>query len=94
MTEAEIKKELQERDVVEVHRVMVKRDTEKVPTNTLLLTFSTPEMPMEIMVSYLKVKVALFRTGCVAATATNLATRANVSKLLQSVIGAVTQAVL
>ena len=35
---------------------MVKRDTEKVPTNTLLLTFNMPEMPMEITVSYLKVK--------------------------------------
>ena len=38
----------------------VKRDTEKVPTNTLFLTFNTPEMPMEITVGYLKVKVALF----------------------------------
>ena len=94
MTEAEIKRELQEQDVVEVHRVMVKRDTEKVPTNTLLLTFNMPEMPMEITVSYLKVKVALFRTGCIASTATNLATRASVAKLLQSVIHAVTQAVL
>ena len=37
-----------------------KRDTEKVPTNTLFLTFNTPEMPKEIMVSYLKVKVSLF----------------------------------
>ena len=52
--------ELQEQGVVEVHRVTVKRDTEKVPTNTLFLTFNTPEMPMEITVSYLKVKVALF----------------------------------
>ena len=56
----EIKTELQEQGVVEVHRVTVKRDTEKVPTNTLFLTFNTPEMPMEITVSYLKVKVALF----------------------------------
>ena len=38
----------------------VKRDTEKVPTNTLFLTFSTPEVPKEITVGYLKVKVALF----------------------------------
>ena len=34
-----------------------KRDTEKVPTNTLFLTFNTPEMPKEIMVSYLKVSL-------------------------------------
>ena len=38
----------------------VKRDTEKVPTNTLFLTFNTREMPVEITVGYLKVKVALF----------------------------------
>ena len=60
MTETEIKKELQEQGVVEVHRVTVKKDTEKVPTKTLFLTLNTPEMPMEIMVGYLKVKVALF----------------------------------
>ena len=50
MTEAEIKKKLQEQGVVEVHRVTVKRDTEKVPTNTLFLTFNTPEMSKEITV--------------------------------------------
>ena len=60
MTEAEIKKELQKLGVVEVHRVTVNRDTEKVPTNTLFLTFSTPEMPKEITVGCLKVNVALF----------------------------------
>ena len=38
----------------------VKRDTEKCPTNTLFLTFNTPEMPKEIAVGYVKVKVALF----------------------------------
>ena len=58
--EVEIKTELQEQGVVEIHRVTVKRDTEKVPTNTLFLTFSTPERPNEIMVGCLKVKVALF----------------------------------
>ena len=50
MTEAEIKKELQEQGVPEVHRMTVKRDTEKVPTNTLFLTFNTPEMSKEITV--------------------------------------------
>ena len=48
MTKTEIKTELQEQGVVEVHRVTLKRDTEKVPTNTLFLTFNTPEMPKEI----------------------------------------------
>ena len=60
MTEMEIRTELQEQGVVEVHRVTVKKDTEKVPTNTLFLTFSTPDLPKEITVGYLKVKVALF----------------------------------
>ena len=55
MTEMEIRTELQEQGVVEVHRVTMKKDTENVPTNTLFLTF-----PKEITVGCLKVKVALF----------------------------------
>ena len=42
MTEVEVRTELQEQGVVEVHRVTVKKDTEKVPTNTL--TFNTPDL--------------------------------------------------
>ena len=42
ITEMEIRTELQEQGVVEVHRVTVKKDTEKVPTNTL--TFNTPDL--------------------------------------------------
>ena len=53
MTEMEIRMALQEQGVVEVHRVTLKRDTEKVPTNT-------PDLPKEITVGYLEVKVALF----------------------------------
>ena len=60
MTEMEIRMKLQEHGVVEVHRVTVKRDIEKVPTNTLFLTFNTPDLTKEITVGYLKVKVALF----------------------------------
>ena len=60
MTETEINKELQEQGVVEVHRVTVKKDTKKVSISTLFLTFSTPDLPKEITVGYLKVKVALF----------------------------------
>ena len=60
MTETEIKTELEQQGVVEVHRVTVKRDTEKVPTNTLFLTFNTPDLLKEITVGCLKVKVALF----------------------------------
>ena len=60
MTETEVKTELQEQGVVEVHRVTVKKDTEKIPTSTLFLTFSTRDLPKEITVGYLEVKVALF----------------------------------
>ena len=60
MTGIEVRTELQEQGVVEVHRVTEKKDTEKVPTNTLFLTFNTPDLPKEITVGYLKVKVALF----------------------------------
>ena len=60
MTETEIKTELQEQGVVEAHRVTVKRDTEKVLISTLFLTFNTPDLPKEISLGYLKVKVALF----------------------------------
>ena len=60
MTEMEIKKELQVQGVVEVHRVTVKKDTEKVHTNILFLTFNTPDLPKQIIVGYLKVMVALF----------------------------------
>ena len=60
MTETEIKTELQEQGVVEVHRVTVKKDIKKVPTNTLFLTFNTPDLPKRITVGYLKVMVALF----------------------------------
>ena len=45
MFKKEIKKELQEQDVAEVHRVTVKRDTEKVPTNTLFLTLTHQKCP-------------------------------------------------
>ena len=44
MMEMEIKMKLQEQGVVEVHRVTVKKDTEKVPTNPLFLTFNTPDL--------------------------------------------------
>ena len=60
MTETEIKTELQEQGVVQVPRVTEKEDSEKVHTTTLFLTFSTPDLPKEIMVGHLNVKAALF----------------------------------
>ena len=60
MMETQIKTELQEQGVTEVHRVTVKRDTVKICTTTLFLTFSTPDLLKETMVGYLKVKAAFF----------------------------------
>ena len=46
--------------VVGVNRVTLKKEGKVIPTNTLFLTFGSPELPKEITVGYLKVKVALF----------------------------------
>ena len=59
MTEMEIRTELQEQGVVEVHRVTVKKDTEKVPTNTLFLTFNTPDLPKERKKKHKKTRSAI-----------------------------------
>ena len=85
MSEVEIRDELKDLGVVEVNRVTLK-ERKVIPTNTFFLTFGSPELPTEITVGCLKVKVALFVPNrCVASTATSLATRANVAGLLQSV---------
>ena len=59
MTEVEIRDELKDQGVVGVNRVTLK-EWKVIPTNTLFLTFGSPELPKEITVGYLKVKVALF----------------------------------
>ena len=46
--------------MVGVNRVTLKKEGKVIPTNTLFLTFGSPELPKEITVAYLKVKVALF----------------------------------
>ena len=61
MTETENKTELQEQGVAEVHRVTVKKDTEKVPINTPFLIFSTPDLPKEITVGNLNQTDALLQ---------------------------------
>ena len=66
-----------------VPRVTLK-EGKVIPTNTLFLTFVSPELPKEITVGYLKVNVALFVPNT-ASTATSLDTRANVTRLLRSV---------
>ena len=60
MTEVEIRDELKDQGVVGVNRVTLKKEEKVIPTNTLFLTFGSPELPKEITVGYLKKKVALF----------------------------------
>ena len=60
MSEAEIRDELKDQGVVGVNRVTLKKEGKVIPTNTLFLTFGSPELPKEITVGYLKVKVDLF----------------------------------
>ena len=60
VTEAEIKSELASQGVTDVHRVMVKKGSEKVPTNTFFLTFCTTVLPPSIKVGYLQVRVSLY----------------------------------
>ena len=61
MSEVEIRDELKDQDVIGVNRVTLKKEGKVIPTNTLFyLTFGSPDLPKEITVGYLKVKVALF----------------------------------
>ena len=60
MSEVEIRDELKDQGVAGVNRVTLKKEGKVIPTNTLFLTFGSPELPKEITVGYLKVKVALF----------------------------------
>ena len=59
ISEVEIRDELKDQGVVGVNRVTLK-EGKVIPTNTLFLTFGSPELAKEITVGYLKVKVALF----------------------------------
>ena len=61
----------------------LKKEGKVIPTNTLFLMFGSPELPKEITVGYLKVKVALFVPNPMRCfTATSLDTRAKVARLL------------
>ena len=59
MSEVEIRDELKDQGVVGVSRVTLKKEGKVIPTNTLFLMFSSPELPKEITVGHLKVKTAL-----------------------------------
>ena len=60
MSEVEIRDELKNQGVVGVSRVTLKKEGKVITTNSLFLTFGSPELPKETTVGYLKVKVALF----------------------------------
>ena len=60
MSKVEIQDELKDQGVDGVNRVTLKKEGTVIPTNTLFLTLGSPELPKEITVGYLKVKVALF----------------------------------
>ena len=51
MSEVEIRDELKDQGVVGVNRVTLKKEGNVIPTNTLFLTFGSPELPKEITVA-------------------------------------------
>ena len=60
MSDLEIWDELKDQGVVGVHRVTVRKNGEVIPTDTLFLTFSSPDLPKEIKGGYLRMKVEIF----------------------------------
>ena len=61
-SENEIKQELVNMGlgVIDVHRVKITKDSDRIETNTLFLTFATPSPPKSIKVGYLRVPVTPF----------------------------------
>ena len=60
MSEVEIRDKLKDQGVVGVNRVTLKKEGKVIPSNIFFLTFGSPDLPKEITVGYLKVKVVLF----------------------------------
>ena len=60
MSELEIWNEMKDQVVVGVHHVIVRKNGEVIPTSTLFLMFSAPDLSEEIKVGYLRVKVEMF----------------------------------
>ena len=58
--EEEIKAELTSQEVSSVRRISFSKDGNRIPTNTIVLTFSNPNLPKTIKVGYLVVKVAVY----------------------------------
>ena len=60
MKELEIREHLKDQGVTDVFRVTVKKGGERMPTNTLFLTFCVPKLPEVIKVGFLRVRVSLY----------------------------------
>ena len=60
MSEAEIRSGMEDQGVIAVHRVTVRKGSDRVPTNTLFLTFCLPRLPESVRVGYLRVPVKQF----------------------------------
>ena len=60
VSELEIRDELRNQAVLAVHRVTVTKNGEVISTSTLFLTFNSPDLPREIKLGYLRVKVDMF----------------------------------
>ena len=60
MSETDIRDELSEQGVTLVKRIRRKEECQEKDTNTLFLTFCNANLPKDIRIGYLKVKVDLF----------------------------------
>ena len=59
-TEEEIIEELRSRNVYNAKKLQITKNQQRITTNTVCLTFSTPDLPKFIHVGYLKVAVTPF----------------------------------
>ena len=60
VSEAEMKTELASQGVTDVHRVTIRKGSERVPTDTYFLTFCSTVLPRSIKVGFLQVSVSLY----------------------------------
>ena len=58
LSEEEIRDELSTQGVTAIKRIIIKRDGETIPTNTLILTFDRSAPPENIKAGYLSVRVS------------------------------------
>jgi hypothetical protein len=60
MIDTDIADKLKSQQVSNIKRIHSTRDGNRVPTNTLIVTFSTTLLPSSIRVGYLNVRVAVY----------------------------------